>query len=282
MNGGDILFDALNGVSDRYVLEAGDLLRIGEEKPHGRGKAKLWKTALLAAALALLLAAAAYAAGLLHWKDQTYSIEGTNRVIVVPNGLRGTKTYEGTAAWWTWAAAQRKIWTEPDWSFTHGDDALRKICETYRATTPEAAAKLREIAETYGLELYSESFPLTGRDELYDRSGMQPYVKDGTDELQSGYIFPDGSFYAEGCLAFGETRLPVTLQRVSTGALYPFGFNGFTDTFITLAGRYYAALGWTTPAERGDFPTFEDGARLAYLCRAVERSARENGVWADV
>ena len=91
MNGGDILFDALNGVSDRYVLEAGDLLRIGEEKPHGRGKAKLWKTALLAAALALLLAAAVYAAGLLHWKDQTYSIEGTNRVIVVPNGLRGTK-----------------------------------------------------------------------------------------------------------------------------------------------------------------------------------------------
>lgn len=65
-------------------------------------------------------------------------------------------------------------------------------------------------------------------------------------------------------------------------ALYPFGFNGFTDTFITLAGRYYAALGWTTPAERGDFPTFEDGAHLAHLCRAVERSARENGVWADV
>lgn len=224
MNGGDILFDALNGVSDCFVLEAGDLLRIGEEKPHGRGKAKLWKTALLAAALALLLAAAAYAAGLLHWKDQTYSIEGTNRVIVVPNGLRGTKTYEGTAAWWTWAAAQRETWTESDWSFTQGDDALRKTCETYRATTPEAAAKLREIAETYGLELYSESFALTGRDELYDRSGMQPYVKDGTDELQSGYIFPDGSFYAEGCLAFGETRLPVTLQRVSTGALYPFGF----------------------------------------------------------
>ena len=60
MNGGDILFDALNGVSDRYVLEAGDLLRIGEKKPNGRGKAKLWKTALLAAALALLLAAAAH------------------------------------------------------------------------------------------------------------------------------------------------------------------------------------------------------------------------------
>ena len=57
MNGGDILFDALNGVSDRYVLEAGDLLRIGEEKPHGRGKAKLWKAVLLAAALALTLAA---------------------------------------------------------------------------------------------------------------------------------------------------------------------------------------------------------------------------------
>lgn len=223
MNGGDILFDALSGVSDDFLLEAEEMLKLGEEKPRGRSKAKLWKTALIAAALALLLAAAAYAAGLLHWKDQTYAIEGTNRVIVVPNGLRGTKTYEGTAAWWSWAA-QRETWTEPDWSFTRGDDTLRKTCETYRATTQEAAAKLREIAETYDLELYSESFTLTGRDELYDRSGMQPFVKDGTDEVQSGYIFPDGSFYTEGCLVFGETRLPVTLYRVSTGALYPFAF----------------------------------------------------------
>lgn len=123
MNGGDILFDVLGGVSDRFVLEAGDMLRLGEEKPRGRGKAKFWKTALLAAALALLLAAAAYAAGLLHWKDQTYAIEETNRVIVVPNGLRGTKTYEGTAAWWTWISAQRESGIEPDWSFTRGDDA---------------------------------------------------------------------------------------------------------------------------------------------------------------
>lgn len=194
MNGGDILFDALGGVADRFVLEAGDMLRLGEENPRGRGKAKLWKTALLAAALALLLAAAAYAAGLLHWKDQTYSIEGTSRVIVVPNGLRGTKTYEGTAAWWTWAAAQRETWTEPDWSFTRGNDTLRKTCETYRATTLEAAEKLREIAETYGLTLYSEYFLLTGHDELYELRGMRPCVKDGTDEVQSGYIFPDGSW----------------------------------------------------------------------------------------
>lgn len=65
-------------------------------------------------------------------------------------------------------------------------------------------------------------------------------------------------------------------------ALYPFGFNGFTDTFLTLAGRYYAALGWTAPAESGDFPTFADGARLVRLCRAVERSARTDGTWVDV
>ena len=218
MNGGDILFDALGGVSDRLLLETEEMLKLGEGKPRGRANAKLWKTALIAAALALLLAAAAYAAGLLHWKDQTYAIEGTNRVIVVPNGLRGTKTYEGTAAWWSWAA-QQETWIEPDWSFTRGDDALRKTCETYRATTPEAAAKLREIAETYDLALCSEYFTLTGRDELYELSGMQPYVKNGSDEVQGGYIFPDGSFYAEGCLVFGETKLSATLQRVSTGAL---------------------------------------------------------------
>ena len=151
MNSGDILFDTLGGVSNRFLLEAEEMLKLGEEKPRGRSKAKLWKTALIAAALALLLAAAAYAAGLLHWKDQTYAIEATNRVIVVPNGLRGTKTYEGTAAWWTWVSTQRETWTEPDWSFTRGDDALRKTCETYRATTPEAEEKLQEIARTYDL-----------------------------------------------------------------------------------------------------------------------------------
>ncbi|MEE1441954.1 MAG: Gfo/Idh/MocA family oxidoreductase, partial [Christensenellales bacterium] len=84
-----------------------------------------------------------------------------------------------------------------------------------------------------------------------------------------------------------DSEASTALHEASKGsgvqtALYPFGFNGFTDTFITLAARYYAALGWTFPAQQGDFPTFEDGARLAYLCRAVERSARENGVWADV
>ena len=84
-----------------------------------------------------------------------------------------------------------------------------------------------------------------------------------------------------------DSEASTALHEASKGsgvqtALYPFGFNGFTDTFITLAARYYAALGWTFPARQGDFPTFEDGARLAYLCRAVERSARENGVWADV
>lgn len=224
MNGGDILFDALGGVSDRFLLEAEEMLKLGEGKQRRRSKAKLWKTALIAAALALLLAAAAYAAGLLHWKDQTYAIEGTNRVIVVPNGLRGTKTYEGTAAWWTWVAAQRGTWTEPDWSFTRGDDTLRKTCELYRATTPEAAAKLREIAETYDLELYSDHFTLTGCDELHELSGMQPFLKDGTNVVQGGYIFPDGSFMAEGYLKFGETRLSAALQRVSTAALYPFGF----------------------------------------------------------
>lgn len=287
MNGGDILFDVLGGVSDRFLLEAEDLLRLGEGKPRGRGKAKLWKTALLAAVLALLLAAAAYAAGLLHWKDQTYAIEGTNRVIVVPNGLRGTKAYEGAAAWWTWVSTQRETWTEPDWSFTQGNDALRKTCETYRAATPEAAAKLREIAETYGLELYSESFTLTGREQLYEFSGMQPYVKDGTDEMQGGYIFPDGSFMAEGGLAFGETRLSATLQRVSTGALYPFGFPAPAAEYTER--EYRNALGQSVNMvlwENGRLEIWylsEDGGTFAALRmyefdRPSERKMRSLGV----
>lgn len=71
-------------------------------------------------------------------------------------------------------------------------------------------------------------------------------------------------------------------------ALYPFGFNGFTDTFITLAGRYYAALGWTTPAEREISPPSRTG-RIWRICAgrwsaapgktASGRTCKEESTW---
>ncbi|HIY22209.1 MAG TPA: Gfo/Idh/MocA family oxidoreductase [Candidatus Flavonifractor merdigallinarum] len=64
--------------------------------------------------------------------------------------------------------------------------------------------------------------------------------------------------------------------------LYPFGTNGFSDTFMTLATNYYAALGLAIPANDAGFPTFEDGSRLTRLCRAVQRSAERDNGWVEV
>lgn len=64
--------------------------------------------------------------------------------------------------------------------------------------------------------------------------------------------------------------------------LYPFGTNGFNDTFAALQANYYAALNMTRPFNQAGFPTLEDGRRLVLLCQAVQQSAQGGGIWVAV
>ena len=95
------LFEAFGAVEDRFLLEAEADLGLWRQKTRTRGR-KLLRTLLIAAAIAALLGASAYAAGLLNFDGRIFPVEGTEKVVVVSNGLKGTKTYEGTGEWWTW------------------------------------------------------------------------------------------------------------------------------------------------------------------------------------
>lgn len=64
--------------------------------------------------------------------------------------------------------------------------------------------------------------------------------------------------------------------------LYPFGANGFNDTFAALQANYYAALDMTRPFDQTGFPTLEDGRRMVRLCQAVQQSAQSGGGWVTV
>ncbi len=222
MNESVYLFENLGQIRDTYVLEAGERLNLFREKKH-RSRRTLWRTLLMAAVLTALLGATAYAAGFLELKERIFPVEGTERVVVVPNGLKGTQTYAGTGEWWTWVEEHKNDKGDYSLSFLQGNDQKRKTCQLYWALTPEAAEKLYEIAETYDLELYSESVKADSMARLTELTGIRPFLGEGKAAITGGYVFQDGSFMAEGQLVFSNLSLLCELQRFSTGALYPYG-----------------------------------------------------------
>ena len=222
MNESVYLFENLGQIRDAYVLEAGERLRLFREKKH-RSRGTLWRTLLIAAVLTALLGATAYAAGLLGLRERIFPVDGTEKVVVVPNGLKGTKTYAGTGEWWTWVEEHKNDKGDYSLSFLQGNDQKRKTCQLYWALTPEAAEKLYEVAETYDLELYSESVSADSMERLTELTGIRPFLGEGEAAVTGGYVFPDGSFKAEGQLVFPDLSLWCELQRFSTGALYPYG-----------------------------------------------------------
>lgn len=216
------LYEAFGAVEDRFLLEAEMDLGLWRRKARIRGK-KLLRTLLIAAAIAALLGATAYAVGLLKWSERVFPVEGTEKIIVVPNGLKGTKTYEGTGAWWTWIDEHQKDAKDYELRFAQGNDQKRKTSELYGAYSEEAADKLFEIADSFGLALYAESLSVESGERLAELTGLQPFLSEGEAVLQGGYVFPDGSFKTEGRLDLKTLSLWCTLQRFSTGALYPYG-----------------------------------------------------------
>ncbi len=222
MSEGVFLFESFGQIADRYVLEAGEKLHLYGKKKRGTGK-KLLRTLLIAAAITALLGATAYAMGLLGLSERIFPVEGTEKVVVVPNGLKGTKTYEGTGEWWIWKDEHRNDEGDYSLSFLQGNDQKRKTCQLYGALTPEAADKLYEIAEAYDLELYSESVTADSMERLTALTGFHPFLTEGEASFTGGYVFPDGSFKAEGFLTLDEFSLGYVLSRFSTDALYPYG-----------------------------------------------------------
>ena len=257
MNGSLYLFDNLGRIPDRYVLEADAALGLSGRKKRRAGK-KLWRTVLIAAVIAALMGVTAYAMGLLGLRERIFPVEGAEKVVVVPNGLKGTKTYEGTGEWWIWQDEHRNDPGDYSLSFLQGNDQKRKTCQLYWALTPEAADKLYEIAETYDLELYSESVTADSMERLTALTGIQPFLTEGEVAFTGGYVFADGSFKAEGFLNVDEFSLGYVLSRFSTGALYPYG--GVTRLQDYSERDYETAMGQTV-----NIVSFPNRMELWYL-----------------
>ena len=241
------LLCAIGAVRQEDILSAGQALGY---LPGPRRKQYI-RPLLIAAVLTALLAATVVAAGLLGRADRLAPMppdaSGEARQAEIPNGFRGTPTYQGSAQWWEFMARwQLDHGREPvDYSlrFTQGDLDRYLVCSHYEAYDPRQAQALYEIAESHDLQLYREAVYFGFEDEeFYGLTGVRPFLYRKNPKFQGGYVLEDGSFAAEVSLQVETRRLSFHLQRYYSGSIYPFGGAGklrpYEETAYETAGGY--------------------------------------------
>jgi hypothetical protein len=225
-----MLLDAIGGVRPEYILDAQQVLGYCSVSPRKRHK-KLWRTILLAAVIAALLGATAYATGFFGLKDRTVEMPadstGAARQAVIPNGFIGSPTYMGSAEWWTYGLEREDANGEnvqiPDYSFAQGNDTMRKTAELYNVLDQAMMDKLLEIAQNYNLQLYSEYISFLSLDELYKLSGISPFMDGLESTHHAGYVFADGSFKDEFTVESNGLYFSCSLHKIHSGSVYPYG-----------------------------------------------------------
>ena len=204
----DRLLDAFGGVPEEYVQAAALAMGYLPE----RRKKPVIRNLLIAAALTALLAASAMGANLYGRSQQLAQMppspEGQQRVALIPNGVQGNPTFQGSAEWWAFMAQWEDSHDPGDISFdldfTKGDLEKYTTCDLYGAYDPEQADKLYEIAEKYDLKLYTEKlhFDDYGGKQFFELTGCEPFAEGMEESRIGGYVFDDGSFRL-------ETELPL-------------------------------------------------------------------------
>lgn len=227
------IFSALSYISPIYIEEAD----ADEQQTAGPHISKTIKTILIAAVIAALLGAAAYATGFFGLADRTYKSE-TGSSIVTPNGYIGSDEYNATVEWFEYLDNEG-VNNNSDRDFA-GTDRERSICRIYNANDKPAMDRLNEIANKYGLLLYSDSLTVADDDDFSRYTGI-----DRISELLSGvngYVFADGSFKAEFRSA-PEGAECCTVNKICVGSLYP--YNGVAPALQDYEEQQYkTAMGY--------------------------------------
>ena len=222
--------DAMGGISPQYIEECG--IALGYLP--GKQKRSPVRVILIAAALAALLSATALAAGLWGRADRLAEMPsgpyGGAQEALIPNGFRGTPTYQGSMEWWTFMALHGDDFENFKLEFTSDDLSKYQICQLYRAYSEGQVEMLYGIAEKYDLRLYDEEILFydrnqegEGKKEFHELTGIDEFLEGEQAEKLEGYLFEDGSFHLESMLMENGQEILYSLDRIQTGSIYPYG-----------------------------------------------------------
>lgn len=267
----DIL-KAMNGVRAEYVLDAQQALNNAEEKAGKQSVRKLGRVILMAAVITALLAATAYAAGLLGIQDRGFPVpalkdtgpnmeaEETGETLHLSlNGYRESPEYQASAEWvaFYWDYVRHNDISNDSPHLEGASEDYVNICHYYGCHDKTMADKLFEIAEKYGLYLVSDMTSASSMEEFIRAAGTGDFLTEG--RSNGGYIYEDGTFSlaADVGVPGEEQRIGFCMIRTVAGTLPPMSL-GLNERFTEW--EYTNAQGDTVRIGLG-----QEGGRIVIL-----------------
>ena len=307
MNGKIYLFETVGQIADRYVMEAGERLRLNGKRKRG-GKKRL-RTLLIAAVIASFLGITAYALGLLGLEKRLIPV-GEGEMLVTardektgetsqelravhvsvgcPNGAPDTVEYQGTQEWLSFVHDyEAEKYTDPDTDWKDYEYSFvqtareRDLAEVYPVWDRAELDRLLEIAEKYQLRLLTEMSFVPTEEALCKLAGVPSFCKT-PHRLFTMYCFEDGSFHAEGYVELSGERVNISLNRVMAGCLYPYCRWWNTETEIE-EWEYITADGKTVDiaVETNPYPQLTEYASTVFYDRDGAFVELQGSIMAD-
>lgn len=216
------IMQALNGADDEMLEDARRCMGYGTAARPRRARRMGWRVALIAAVLAALFAATAYAMDWFGLSSRlTASPTETERQggYISMNGYAGTPEGQAHAEWaqfWTDYVKNKTFSNDPDLEWLAGDQELERYQNIYAAWDQTMLDKLLEIRDKYKVKLYAESTVVPDAEYFYKVTGLAPFIQ-GEHEIWPKIIYEEGSFSLEGSM---DGRL-FSLDRGAKGYLDP-------------------------------------------------------------
>lgn len=252
------ILQAIGQADDGDLLDTEKILGIAGGRPVTTvQQRKILRTVLIAAILSVIFIGVAFATGFFGLMDRLVpgrnpresfraapsygteeAIEITPRSGYLPaygfsNSPEAQANAEYMDMFLEFIAKRKQGDAEADLQLPTADEELEKIESIYFVFNREMTAKLLQIADKYGLKLYTNMIFPRSLEEFYALAGTEPFFlpAEDTGSISCNYIFEDGAFMCEGHLdiaggngmgRYDGADISFSLTRGMPGYLYPF------------------------------------------------------------
>ncbi len=228
------LLEAMEGIWDEHVTEAGEFLELLEPGSRGRTHSKLLRTLLIAALIAALFTVTAYAMGWfglgerimeqpIHTNSAQAATESPRRWLSL-NGYMDSPEYTANLDWltfWHEYTASHALSDDPAF-FDSLDEETLNTCRFYGVYDETMLKELKSIADDYGLSLHTRQVNPLSLKDFYLTAGTGEFLPEGQ---AAGYVYEDGSFKLEGAVYPGGnasgTGSSFSLTKTLSGTVVP-------------------------------------------------------------